>query len=807
MPDPRLLNRMSKPHRIASDKPLISLLFLMVIILKMTSTAFGQRMINYENYSEVYFDSLRAAVNDTTKENYIIQAYRLQEDNHITVDGKLTESAWTQAEHGSDLLEKEPYPLVPMSENTEFAILYDTENLYIGVWCWDSEPEKIIQQITPRGTSGPDNLMLFLDTYHDHRTGYKFTVSTTGVQLDELRYDDIKRDSDWNGVWYSAGSVDDRGWYAEVKIPFFNLRFRDLNEQTWGFNIMRSISKNASRGQWKPHLPEWDNTTRMSKMGHIIGIYGISPGRQFELRPYGLAGSTKIAESSATSELNLGADLRYSPSPSLTADVTINPDFAQVDADVFEINLTRFPTRFQELRPFFTERTNIFNTPLELFYSRRIGSRGDILGGVKMTGKLSHGLEFGALGNITGESVFSSSQNSTIEQEEARFGVFRLKKDLMGSSSIGILAATKEQPERYNRVLGVDGSFILNTHNLMDLQIATGQTEAGYDQNMAYTMAFTRTGDLFGVQANLERVEPFFEINHIGYLRKEPYRGWNRMSGIFRFSPRINDYQIRRITFTAQLDHNVDLFTSDYINRWLARNPMLNPDPMLGEIARNENMIRSIATGTRKTSHINHKESLTVNFLNEMTLTAGFNEFSATELTGGYSGNRWHLSYATRPLRLGPRLAGIFSLMGGTYYNFDRKYVGTQRGFTLDGEGRIRNNVVTALQGEYTRTYDASDSMDGEYWKLSSNTTWMFTKDFYLRLHAQGVFGTTHYDQRILNNQYLLSALISWEYRPGSYLYIAYNEGRVDSSNRYNTRYFDFQNRTVLLKISYLLNI
>ncbi len=767
----------------------------------------GQRIVDYDSYSESYFDSIRATVNDTTEEHYAINAYRLQTSEHITIDGKLTESAWSNAEHEDDLLEKEPYPLIPMSEKTEFAILYDDENLYIGVWCWDSEPEKIIQQVTPRGTSGPDNLQMFLDSYHDHRTGYKFTVSPTGVQLDELRYDDVKRDSNWNGVWYSAGSVDHRGWYAELKIPFFNLRFRNRSRQIWGFNIMRSISKDASRGQWKPHLPEWDNTTRMSQLGHILGIRDITPGRRFELRPYGLSGATEFVNTPAASDLSLGGDIRYSPTPNITADVTVNPDFAQVDADVFQINLTRFPTRFPELRPFFTERTNIFNTPMELFYSRRIGARGDIIGGLKMTGKFARGLEFGALGNLTGESIFSANRITGSALERARFGVFRIKKDLMGSSSIGLLTAAKEQENTYNRVLGIDGSFILSTHNLLDLQIATGQTEAGYQKNRTYSLTFTRTGDLFGGQVLFERVEPFFEINRIGYLRKESSRGWNKGSGLLRISPRINKHRIRRVTLNLELERTTDLFTPEYISRWLERNPALLPDPIFGTVQSTASGLEFIADGTLETGNFRHDETVTVNFLNEMTLILGYTGFTATELTGDYSGDQWQIRYATRPLRLGTQFAGIFGLHGGTYYNFDQKYVGRQRTFTVDGEGRLRHNIVTALQGEYTHTYDPANELDGRYWKLSSNTTWMFTKDFYLRVHAQGIFGTTYYSLPRLSNQYLLSTLISWEYRPGSFLYLAYNQGWVDESDPFESRYFAFNDRTIVFKISYLLNI
>jgi hypothetical protein len=775
---------------------------LLIILLFIYSGSFSQRKLQYDQFSRAYFDSIRATVSDTTEERYKINAYRLSEE--IIIDGKLNESAWKNAERGGPLLEKEPFPLIPMSEETEFAILYDDENLYIGVWCWDSEPEKIIRQLSPRGTTSPDNLDIFLDSYHDHRTGYKFTISPTGVQSDELRYDDVKRDSNWNGIWYSAGSVDEHGWYAEIKIPFFNLRYSGSPNQTWGFNIMRSISRDASRGQWKPHLPEWDNPTRMSQMGHIENIYNITSGRTFELRPYLLTGTTETAGLDRSNTISIGGDIRYSPTPNFTADFTLNPDFAQVDADVFEINLTRFPTRFQELRPFFTERTNIFNTPIELFYSRRIGASRDILGGLKTTVKLRNGIEFGALGNLTGESLFSTyKQNS----EHARYGVFRVKKDILGSSSLGILAATKEETGQYNRVIGLDGSFILNSNNMLDFQVATGQNEMGYDDNMAYYMSFIRTGDLIGVNLNFNRVEPAFEINRIGYIQKETDRGWNRGSGRFRISPRINRYHIRRITASMEIERGTDIFTSRYIDRWLERNPSRSPDQQFGTVIETHPDQRHIHRGARIINNHTGGGDILINLLNEMSVSAEYSIFTATELTGSYKGNYLNISYSTRPLRLGTRYAGILSINGGTFYNFDQMYVGSQRGFSLNGEGRLSHNIITRLQGGYTQTLDELNEPDGRYYKLSSNTTWMFTKDFFIRLHAQGMFGTTFYDHKRVHNDYLLSCLVSWEYRPGSFVHLAYNEGRSDESNPTLTRYLEFNDRTLVLKISYFFNV
>lgn len=780
------------------------LLLLFLSLFFICSKVSGQREVDLTQFSPAYFDSIRTMVYDTTNANFIINASRLTELDEIVIDGLLNEQVWQNAEHKGNLIEKEPYPLIPMSEETEFAILYDDENLYIGVWCWDSEPDNIIQRLSPRGTSGPDHLMLFLDSYFDKRTGYKLMVTPTGVQGDELRYDDIKRDNNWNGIWYSEGSVDEKGWYAEVKVPFFNLRYSGKKEQTWGFNIMRTISKEAARGQWKPHLPEWDNTTRMSQLGEIRNIQNISAGRTFEVRPYATVSSTKTLTVPPFNAFNIGGDIRYSPSPNITADFTFNPDFAQVDADVYEINLTRFPTRFKELRPFFTERINVFNTPQELFYSRRIGARGDIIGGAKVTGKLKHGFEFGALANLTGESVFSKSLQNV---EKAVFGVMRVKKDILGSSSIGILAATKEEADRYNRIAGVDGSFMLNDKDIIDMQISTGQNEMEYDQNMAYNLAYIRTGDLWGMSFNLECIEPAFEINRVGYIQKEADRGWNKGTSIFRLSPRINKHNIRRIIANVEYEFSQDLFTQRYIDRWLEAFPDFIPNEMFGAVTESDSGEREIEEGVRSANNFQIGGDVTVNMINEMSFITEYKHYTATELTGNYTGNFFKIDYATRPLNKGSQFGGVFSAAGGTLYNFNQRYVGKQKSVSLDGQGRLSHNFLTKLEGAYTNTYDPYGDNDGRYFKLSSNSTWMFTKDFYVRLHAQGIFGTTYYDTKETYNDYLMSFLLSWEYRPGSFLYLAYNEGRFDTSNPVNINQFALKNRTLIFKISYFFSV
>jgi hypothetical protein len=190
-----------------------------------------------------------------------------------------------------------------------------------------------------------------------------------------------------------------------------------------------------------------------------------------------------------------------------------------------------------------------------------------------------------------------------------------------------------------------------------------------------------------------------------------------------------------------------------------------------------------------------------------MSIGAEYKRFTETELTGKYNGDYFKMSYSTRPLNMGTRFAGILSMNSGTFYNFYQKYEGTQRGLTVDGDGQISHNVRTKIQGGYTKTYDPLNEQDGKYFKLSSNSTWMFTKDFFIRLHIHGIFGTTYYDNKLFYNDYLLSCLVSWEYKPGSFLYLAYNEGRFDESNPTVSRYFEFNDRTIVLKFSYFFNV
>ena len=302
----------------------------------------------------------------------------------------------------------------------------------MGCILYDSHPENIISELRRREQlESSDRIELFFDTFHNHRTGYKFSTNSYGVQMDDQRFNDDQHNRDWDGIWKSAGDVNELGWTAEFKIPFFNMRFPDKEEQTWGFNLQREIRYKAERLNWKPISVHDRNNIRMSKLGHLVGIKGIRPGRSLEIYPYGLSGFSEADETPRIGQNEIGFDLKYGITSDVTFDMTVNPDYAQVEADVLQINLTRYPTRFAEKRKYFLEGRGIFQTPAQLFYSRRIGASGDILWGTKMTGRTKNsGIEYGVLASQTGDWNYFGLGEKNPDKEEALYGIARMRKGL-----------------------------------------------------------------------------------------------------------------------------------------------------------------------------------------------------------------------------------------------------------------------------------------------------------------------------------------------------------------------------------------
>lgn len=366
------------------------------------------------------------------------------------IDGLMNDSCWNKVEWGDDFIQTQPYENKPPSQKTAFKIVYDDNNLYVFIRAFDTEPDKISRRISRQDNFDGDMVEINIDSHFDKQTAFSFTAMASGAKGDEAITEDGNNwDDSWNPVWYLKTSIDDKGWCAEMKIPFSQLRFGNQAEHVWGIQLMRHIFRLEERSTWQ-FIPK-GSPGQVHLFGELQGIKNIKPKRQIELLPYILARTERFGKEEGNpfltgkkSAFSAGLDGKAAITNDLTLDFSINPDFGQVEADPSEVNLTAFETYFSERRPFFVEGKNIYqfqpsNTIVihnmgadNLFYSRRIGrsphyyrglSDGEyadvpeattILGAMKLSGKTKKGLSIGVLESVT------SNENATIDSAGIR---------------------------------------------------------------------------------------------------------------------------------------------------------------------------------------------------------------------------------------------------------------------------------------------------------------------------------------------------------------------------------------------------
>lgn len=423
-----------------------------------------------------------------SRRNRTAEATRVA-NNAISIDGKLDEVVWMQAQAYDHFTDRDPVDGAEPSYPTVFRVAYDDQNLYVGIRAFDSEPAKIKRFLTRRDEyTHSDWLYVSIDSYNDNRTAFEFGLNAAGVKHDLRRYDDENADYDWDAVWDGAVNIDQEGWTAEFKIPFRELRFTGSDDMEWGFQIYREFPRNNNE------LMVWnywskDESGFVSNYGTLAGLNNIETSNPLYVSPY------VVGQSNISSELrnevhpsnyelmsHLGGDVRYSFSNGLTFNATMNPDFGQVEADPADYNLTNFETYFAEKRPFFMEGGNILNFSLgigdgdlssnSLFYSRRIGRSPQIsldpanddyitkkapdvtkiLSAAKLTGKTKRGLSVGVMDAVTSQeqgSIIYGKNNIRDEVVEPLTNYFltRLQQDYRnGQTSVGgVLSGTNRR--------------------------------------------------------------------------------------------------------------------------------------------------------------------------------------------------------------------------------------------------------------------------------------------------------------------------------------------------------------------------
>ncbi|MHA7055959.1 DUF5916 domain-containing protein [Aquimarina sp. M1] len=397
-----------------------------------------------------------------------------------TINGIIEESSWDLVEWSGDFIENQPDENTPPSEQTKFKILYDQKYLYIAYRCYDSEPDKIEKRLSRRDGFAGDWVEINLDSYHDKRTGFSFTITAAGVKGDEFISNNGNNwDGSWNPIWYTATSIDDKGWTAEVKIPLSQLKFGKSKEQIWGLQLTRRFFRKEEKSVWQ-RVPQ-DAPGWVSEFGELHGLINIEPQKQLEIQPFGVVQYDTFPEEGGNPfrdgddfKLNGGLDAKIGITNDLTMDLTVNPDFGQVEADPAAIALDGFQIFFREQRPFFVENKNIFdyrfaNGQDNVFYSRRIGrspqgsigsspintefvdrpNNTTILGAAKFSGKTKDGWSIGILESVTEREIAKiedadGNRRETIVEPLTNYFVGRVQKDFNDRNSYigGIFTAT-----------------------------------------------------------------------------------------------------------------------------------------------------------------------------------------------------------------------------------------------------------------------------------------------------------------------------------------------------------------------------
>ncbi|MCX2761408.1 DUF5916 domain-containing protein [Aquimarina muelleri] len=419
-------------------------------------------------------------------EKRIYRTKPLKKAQVLKIDGVLDDLGWKTVEWAGNFIESQPDENTPPSQKTNFKIMYDQKFLYVAYKCFDDEPDKIEKRLSRRDGFAGDRITLVLDTYHDKRTAFSFTITAAGVKGDEfVSQNGNNWDSSWNPIWYAASAMDSEGWTAEIKIPLSQLKFGKSEEQVWGLQVNRMLFRKDERSVWQ-RIPR-DVSGFVSEFGELHGLINLEAQKQLEIQPFAVTQlDTYPAEEGNPFrdgndfELNGGLDAKIGITNDLTLDLTVNPDFGQVEADPAAIALDGFQVFFREQRPFFVENKNIFDYQFangfdNLFYSRRIGrspqgsvgenpindsssvndeyidtpSNTTILGAAKFSGKTKDGWSIGVLESVTSREVAKVKDNEGYKREAiveplTNYVVGRVQKDFNKRNSFigGIFTAT-----------------------------------------------------------------------------------------------------------------------------------------------------------------------------------------------------------------------------------------------------------------------------------------------------------------------------------------------------------------------------
>ena len=520
-----------------------------------------------------------------------------------TIDGVIGTDEWGNAARVADFIQFEPNRGAPVELETEVALLYDEANLYVAFVAHDPEP--LLAQMTQRDAQlwNDDSVQIYLDTFHDGRSGYFFMTNVLGTQLDgRVTEDGNSNDATWDAPWVSATQQTDFGYTVEISIPLSALQYAAGEVTTWGINFARSRRRTLERGYWAGPVDHWG---RMSQAGDLVGLDIPPPTTRHQVIPYALS----QAQEGRSPDASFGLDVRYALTPQTSAYATLNPDFATIEADQEEINLTRFELNLTEKRQFFLEGQELFSQRIRTFYSRRIG---DISGGAKILGTQG-GWNFAAL------STQGDLEGSV---DGANYTVARLRRDVASRSNIGFLLANRSHDGLnqgsaevdanlfFTQTFGFTGQFI-KSYGEYGRGTVAFFARPSYDSATAHAhVRYTHLGDRFADN-----------VNAIGFIRDDDRR---ELDGAVEKTVWVQSGAVERVQFVSE--NNMYWGQTGVLRSWVT-------DQSVSVDWRN--------CWTTGFNHIEEFKRFEKDFRNRQTeVEIGFNTRSYESIRGGYSFGR-----------------------------------------------------------------------------------------------------------------------------------------------------------------------
>ena len=484
-----------------------------------------------------------------------LRAFRLAEP--LTVDGVLDDPVYDQVPAADGFLQQEPNEGAPASESTRVWVLYDADSLYIAAELEEEHPERLMaseMRRDHRSIGWNDSFQIVLDTFYDRRNGFLFHTNALGALFDAQVTDERNTNSDWNTVWWVKSQVVEEGWTVEIRIPFRSLRYAAGGAQLWGINFQRNIKHKNEKVFFTPTPQAYnrDGLVRLSNAATLVGLEAPAGSRRMELKPYAIGSQTHAPLRDINNEWSgdVGGDFKFGVTDGLTADLTWNTDFAQVEDDESQVNLSRFSLFYPEKREFFLEGQGVFDfggrqtrafggggpsdAPIP-FFSRAIGISGGssvpILGGARLHGRTG-AYTMGLMNIQTGETA-------GLDVESTNFSAFRMKRDLFSRSNIGVIATHRNvgaQGPGSNSLYGVDGNLNPSDNiRINTFYMATSEpgVETGH-QAASYMGQFNYDTDLIDLTA--ERLYLGEDFNPgMGFVRR---RDFTKNGASFQLSPR-----------------------------------------------------------------------------------------------------------------------------------------------------------------------------------------------------------------------------------------------------------------------------